>query len=106
MLFSIFFAGTSDLPYAGRSLRSEHRAGRDCEPPHGEATARAVLRTAIYHPINSSPDPTTVRYFVANFRPSSLFHSPRVKSGTATGMLLCLAEVADSSPMHDHSAAS
>ena len=47
-----------------------------------------------------------ISYFVWNFKPSSLFHSPRVKSGTATGILLCLADVADNSPMQDHSAAS
>jgi hypothetical protein len=47
-----------------------------------------------------------INYFVWNFTACNLFHSPRVKSGTATGVLLCLADVADNSPMQDHSAAS
>ena len=38
--------------------------------------------------------------------PSTLSQSPRVKSGTATGMLLCSSEAEVSDPMHDHSAAS
>lgn len=42
----------------------------------------------------------------AKCRPSSFCQRPRVKSGTATGMLPFSIEAAVSSPMHDHSAAS
>lgn len=38
--------------------------------------------------------------------PGTRSHSPRVKSGKATGALPCASEAAVSSPMHDHSAAS
>ena len=74
----------------------------------GESHPLSLRHLSSYHPV-ALRQPLCkwgVMIYSANFRPSTLFQRPRVKSGIFTGLLPFAMEAAVSSPRQDHSAAS